>query len=90
MGKLIVESMGQAGVNVDKNPLELDDNELTQAGNAIVDPSGGRSSLRKRPGLVAHTTSVTAGTVLGGSSLPFQDLSGSGTHYIYVGRGPTV
>ena len=89
MAKLTVEHMGIGGVNVDKNPLELDENELTQATNAVTDPSSGRSTLRKRPGLIAFSTSATAGTVLGGADVPLQNLSSSGTHYVYVGRGPT-
>lgn len=88
MAKLVVESMGQYGVNVDKNPLELDDNELTKAQNAVTDPSSGRSTLRKRPGLIAFTTAATADVVLGGIDLPVVDLSPSGTHYVYIGRGP--
>jgi hypothetical protein len=86
MAKLIVQGMGLAGVNVDRNPLELADNELTQSQNASTN---GNSSLRKRPGLLNFSTTVTAGTVLGGVSLPFQDQL-HGTHYLYVGRGPTV
>ncbi len=89
MAKLIVQGMGLAGVNVDKNPLELGDDELTQAQNASPDPAAGKSSLRKRPGWINFSTTVTAGTVLGGVSLPFLDQL-NGDHYIYVGRGPTV
>ncbi len=87
MANILVTRMGLKGVNVDRNPLELGDEELTRAANAITDPSSGRSSLRKRPGLIAFTTMATAGTVLGGMSIPLQDLSAQGTHYIYLGRG---
>lgn len=79
--------LGLMGVNVDKNPLELDDNELTQAKNAIS--VTGRSTVRKRAGLLAFTTTATAGSVLGGVDLAVQDLSSSGVHFVYVGRGPT-
>ena len=80
--------MGIAGVNVDKNPLELDDNELTQAQNAIATTTSGSSSLRKRPGLLRFTTVATAGIVLGGSDLTTPNISAGGVHSLYVGRGP--
>lgn len=85
---LIVRQWGQRGVNVDLNPLELDESDLLHAQNAIADESSGRSSIRKRPGLIAFTTSSTAGSVLGGVDLPLRDLN-SGTRFVYVGRGPT-
>lgn len=86
MATLDVTELGKRGVNVDKNPLELDNNELTQAQNAITDPAAGNSSIRKRAGLVAFTTATTSGTVLGGIGVPLQHLL-TGTHFIYLGRG---
>jgi hypothetical protein len=91
MAKLVVKTMGQAGVNVDKNPLDLDDDELRQAKNAITDPSSGRSTLRKRPGLIGFNTSTLTYDVLGGNPLPAPNLgagSGGGTITVYLGRGP--
>ncbi len=88
MPKLTVESFGTKGVNVDKNPLELDDSELVHSQNFISDPSSGQSTIRKRPGLVSFTLAETGGTVLGGINLPLQDKSEFGTHFIYIGRGP--
>jgi len=91
MGKLTVTHMGQAGVNVDKNALELDDNELAQAQNAVSDEIVGKTTLRKRPGLVAfNDTAISAGAVLGGSDLPLRNESTSGVRNLYIGRGPTV
>lgn len=87
--ELRVMQMGAAGVCVDKNPLELQDDELVQAANAITDSSSGKATLRKREGLIARTTSAAAGTVLGGVSLPLPNQSLSGTHFFYIGRGPT-
>lgn len=84
---IVVRAWGTHGVNVDDNPLELDDNDLVQAQNAIGDAGAGTSSIRKRPGLIALTQSATAGTVLGGIDLPLRDLF-SGTRFIYIGRGP--
>lgn len=86
---LVVTSMGQFGVNVDKNPLELGDSELIKAQNATVRVTS-ESSLSKRPGLVAfNTTLIAAGSVLGGISLPVRNTSSSGVRSLYIGRGPT-
>jgi hypothetical protein len=95
MANLKVSGFGLRGVNVDKNPLELEDNELTQAQNTISGPSAGLSgsgstSLRKRPGLIAFNTTNSAGVVLGGINVPLINLSGSGSVAVYIGRGPLV
>lgn len=91
MGKLTVTHMGEAGVNVDKSPLELSDNELVQAQNANSYVTIGRSALRKRPGLIAfNTAAITAGSVLGGSDMPLRNTSNSGLRNLYIGRGPTT
>lgn len=87
MADLSVTTIGRKGVNVDKNPLELGDDELQKAQNAINDPAAGESTIRKRPGLTPFTTSATAGQVLGGIGVPLQQLL-TGSHFIYVGRGP--
>jgi hypothetical protein len=88
MAPLNVRNMGELGVNVDNNPLDLDDNQLTKAQNAVTDPSSGRSSLRKRPGLIGFNTSDVSATVLGGSPVPGPNLSTGGSVTIYIGRGP--
>lgn len=88
-GRIVIDTLGLKGVNVDKNPLELDPAELTVGQNCISDPSSGRSSLRKRPGLGGFTTSAMSGAVLGGIGVPLLDLSHVGTIRIYIGRGPT-
>lgn len=81
-----VTQLGLRGVNVDKNPIELDDNDLVQSQNGVSDPAAGASSLRKRPGLIAFTTSSTGDNVLGGLGVPLQHRL-TGTHIIYIGRG---
>lgn len=96
MGKLTVTHMGEAGVNVDKSPLELDDNELVQSQNAVSDGargtgSAGTAALRKRPGFIAfNTAAITAGSVLGGADLPTRNTTNAGIRSLYIGRGPTV
>lgn len=87
--KILVRQWGTRGVNVDLNPLELDDSDLVQAQNAIADAGAGQSSIRKRPGLVAFSVGTTAGTVLGGIDLPLRDLY-NGRRFIYIGRGPIL
>ncbi len=87
---LNVQHMGMAGVNVDKDPLELGDNELTKAQNAVSEVGDGASVLRKREGLLAfNVTAITQGSVLGGSDLPLRNTSNSGIRNLYIGRGPT-
>jgi hypothetical protein len=81
---IVVRDIGLRGVNVDKNPLELANNELTRAANAVPDSA----SVRNRPGLVAFSTTATAGTVLGGVDLPLADRL-TGTRFLYIGREPT-
>ncbi len=88
MPPLTVRNMGLLGVNVDNNPLDLEDNQLTQAQNAISDPTSGASSVRKRPGFVAFNTSAFGSDVIGGSTLPGPNLSTGGSITIYIGRGP--
>ena len=89
MARLTVRTFGLRGVNVDKDPLDLDDDELTKAQNTISDPTSGASSLRKRPGLVGFNTSAFISDVLGGSPLPGPNLSTGGTITVYLSRSPS-
>lgn len=86
MTKLTVKDLGLGGVCVDKDPLEMAPNELLKAQNATKDPTSGNAAIRKRPGLIAFNTSTAAGSVTGGIGVPLQNLSGSGTRIIYIGR----
>ena len=88
MPPLTVRNMGLLGVNVDNNPLDLDDNQLTKAQNAISDAASGASSVRKRPGLLAFNTSTVTSIILGGSPLPGPNLSTGGTVSLFIGRSP--
>jgi hypothetical protein len=85
---LKLTDIGKLGVNVDADPISLDDQELRSAQNAIRDPLGADSGLRKRPGLLAYNGSLTAGEVLGGICVPLKNLSSGGVVTIYIGRGP--
>lgn len=84
-----VKTLGQKGVNVDKDPFDLDDDELVQAQNAISDPAKGQSAVRKRPGFESFNATTVVSPVLGGSPLPGPDLSTGGVVTVYIGRGPT-
>jgi hypothetical protein len=88
VAKLKVESFGVEGVNVDLNPLELRDSQLTRAANVISDVTAGRASIRKRQGLIAFTLEEAAGPILGGVDLAMKDLSVLGSPFIFIGRGP--
>lgn len=85
MGKVRVYGIGRLGVNVDTDPLMLDDREVTKAQNAINDPLGG--GLTNRPGLEAFSATAAAGRVVGGIGVPLANLSGSGIRLFFIGRG---
>jgi hypothetical protein len=69
-GKLDLYNLGQLGVNTDKNPIELEDGELTKSQNAIHDPLGSMGGLRKRPGLVKVNSVAAAGSINGAVGVP--------------------
>lgn len=87
MAKLTVRGMGAAGVNVDKNPVELGDDELRRAQN-VVPTKGAGSSIKKRFGLSAVNTE-TDGEVLGGATVPLVDEF-TPFAVLYLGRGGEV
>lgn len=87
---LKVIDIGALGVNVDADPLSLEDQELRLAQNAIRDPLGADSGLRKRPGLGYWNTAAAEGVILGGISVPVIDSSPAGTVTLYIGRGSTT
>lgn len=87
-GSIVIMAMGEKGVNVDKNPFELDDSELQRASNAVSDLQSGVSTIAKRPGLVAHNLTTLASDVIGGSPLPGPNLSSGGVVTLYIGRAP--
>lgn len=73
-GNIAVYGFGSGGVNLVKDPLELDDEEATLLQNAEIVPDetkGGEGSLSKRGGLAA-LTSALAGSILGIVALPLQ------------------
>lgn len=69
-GKLDCYNLGSMGVNVDKNPIELEDGELTKSQNAIHDPLGSMGGLRKRPGLTKLNSVAAAGAINGAIGVP--------------------
>ncbi len=86
---LKINDIGGMGVNVDVDPINIDDKELRLAQNVIRDPLGADSALRKRPGLGIFNTAVASGAVLGGIGVPLQDLTSHGLHIAFIGRGTT-
>lgn len=87
MGILRVFTLGSKGVNVDKNPLEMDDDELRSAQNAVSDPLGNDAGVGKRPGMKAQNSVAAAGIIMGGIGVPLLDQSSFGTRYLFLGRG---
>lgn len=72
-GKINIYNFGGGGVNLVKNPLQLADDEVTQAQNAEFVPDegkGGQGALSKRGGMTALNGSALAGSVLGVVGLP--------------------
>ena len=74
-GKLNVYNLGSLGVNVDKNPVQLEDGELTKAQNAIHDPTGSMGGVRKRPGLTKINSSAVSGSVFGVINVPLAPIT---------------
>src|SRR3990167_10416482 len=84
--KLSLKDVGGGGVNLVKGPLQLADNELTQAQNAefvLNEASGGIGVLSKRGGLAALNGSAMAGTVHGMIGLPLETTY---TRTLYAAR----
>ena len=93
---LSIYKVGWQGVNVDCDPLVLDDEEVRQAQNAIHDPLS-VGGLRKRPGLAQFNLPSNfiiggAGSpvILGGIGIPLANLSTTSATYIYIGRNATT
>jgi len=89
---LKVYAIGTHGVNVDKDPIELENDELVFGKNANSMVIDGKSSVGKRPGLGIFTTSDTAGVILGGIDVPLLNLSSNSNGFLrlFIGRGPTT
>jgi hypothetical protein len=87
-GTLKIYQMGSMGVNIDVDPISIEDLELRLAQNAIRDPLGNDSGLRKRPGLGIYNESLASGEVLGGIGVPVNNQSPNGLQFVYIGRGP--
>lgn len=67
--------LGSLGVNVDKNPIQLEDGELTKAQNTIHDPTGSMGGIRKRPGLTKVNASALTGSVFGIINVPIAPIT---------------
>lgn len=84
---LQVYALGSRGVNVDKDPFQHEDQELTLAQNVISDPLGGELGLKNRPGFIEANAQAAAGSVVGGMGVPLKNLR-TGVRMFYIGRGP--
>jgi hypothetical protein len=94
MPKLNIFGLGSVGVDVDRSALQMDDNALRLAQNAV--PSqGSRGGIRKRPPLVKFDNDVAAGSIGGFIGAPLgPGPSGVGTDdqttYFVTNNVPTV
>ena len=91
MASIVIRPFGLAGVNVDKDPLELDPDELRQAQNAIHEPLGANAGIKNRPGLIDFTGTAAEDAILGGVGV-LELASGEvgGLELLYLGRGGAV
>jgi hypothetical protein len=87
MADLIVFDIGTKGVNVDTDPISLEDAELRKAQNIIANPLGVKEGITNRPGLIEFNSEAANGSILGGIGVPLLNLR-RGTRFIYIGRGP--
>ena len=78
MGIFKVYAFGIQGVNIDSDPISLQDQELRLAQNTISDVLGEDSGVRKRPGLNQFNTEDTGGIILGGISVSITSAGGGG------------
>ena len=69
-GRLNLYNLGSLGVNVDKNPIQLEDGELSKAQNATHDAIGSEGGLRKREGLTKINSVAAAGSLQGAAGIP--------------------
>lgn len=91
MGAIRVRTLGLKGVNLDKDPLVLEPDELTRAQNAVSDVRGAIAAIVNRPGLAAITPSASGASILGGIGvLTPQGTPGEGVGYLFIGRGGEV
>lgn len=90
---LTTYNLGELGVVITKSPVHGQDGELATAQNAVPNPEGGRSGLRKRFGFKTLNTTLAAGPILSFMSAALEDpglpngsVSAYG-RYLYTANG---
>lgn len=86
-------NFGAKGVNVDKSPLHLEDNELTSAQNITQNKLGVAGGIVNRPGLTKYDSDVAAGSLLGAINAPLGPGPGlttadTTTYYLSMNASP--
>ena len=89
MAKIQIRTLGLKGVNLDKDPLQLDVDELRYAQNAISEPLGALSGVKNRPGLGAFTPDDANASILGGIGVLAPNGAANGDGFLFLGRGGT-
>lgn len=83
MDDLRVYDVGQGGVNLVKDPILLDNSELTQAQNAEILVNEAKGALAKRGGLSALNSSPLSGAITGMLGVPLETTY---TRTLYAAR----
>jgi len=71
--KIATFNLGEKGVVITKSPVHGEDGELAWAQNAVPNPEGGLSGIRKRFGFRALNTTAAAGGILAFISCNLED-----------------
>lgn len=82
-----IDIYGWQGVNTTKNPIQLEDNELSKAQNAFRDSAGEHGALRTRPGLVKINSSAMSGEIRGFINVPLNPIT---TRTFLIGADQTT
>lgn len=72
-GKIATYNLGEKGIVITKSPVHGEDGELAIAQNAVPNPEGGLSGLRKRHGFRALNATAAAGGILAFISCNLED-----------------
>lgn len=85
MPTMKVYGVGKLGVNTDTDPFSLDDQECRKMQNAQHQPLG---VLVNRAGFASFNAVAADDAVLGGVSVPLDNLTAGGVRFLFLGRGP--
>lgn len=92
MADIVIKALGKSGVNLDVDPLLLEDSELRDAQNLVHETSSARQGgIKNRPGLTTFTSAPLSGPILGGIGMAVAGVAratGAGAGPGTGGTGP--